>query len=214
MAGARTSNLLCRITVLLPVCCLMTGGLCVNTAAALSGSGIEQDPWVIQSLIDHHPEQHREWIQHLRTALPDLQDIRTVLREEDRHRYLKIRYSDGLEVPSWMVSDGTLRLLALTLVAYIPDPEGVFLIEEPENGIHPQAVETTFQSLSSVYEAQVLLATHSPLIVGLADLSQVVCFTKNQEGTTQIVRGDEHRILRHWKGETSLGTLFASGVLG
>lgn len=73
-----------------------------------------------------------------------------------------MHYRNGLQAPSWLVSDGTLRFLALTLLAYLPDPAGPYLIEEPENGIHPRNVETVFESLSSVYDAQVLLATHSP----------------------------------------------------
>ena len=47
MCRARSSNLWARI-----ICSLMAVGLCVNTAAALSGSGTEQDPWLIQSLAD------------------------------------------------------------------------------------------------------------------------------------------------------------------
>ncbi len=71
-------------------------------------------------------------------------------------------YAGGLRVPSWLVSDGTLRLTALTLPAYLADLKGIYLIEEPENGIHPGAdCFTAFQSLSSMYEAQILLATHS-----------------------------------------------------
>jgi predicted ATPase len=105
-------------------------------------------------------------------------------------------------------------LLALTLLAYLPDLEGVFLIEEPENGIHPRAVETVFQSLSSVYRAQVLVATHSPVVLSIAKPESVLCFAKTQEGATDIVAGSEHPKLREWKGETDLGTLFASGVLG
>ena len=113
-----------------------------------------------------------------------------------------------------MVSDGTLRLLALTLPAYLPGLEGVFLIEEPENGIHPRAVETMFQSLSSVYDAQILLASHSPVILSVADAAQVLCFSKAPSGASDIVLGSAHPALRDWKGETSLGVLFAGGVLG
>ena len=120
----------------------------------------------------------------------------------------------NLEVPSWMVSDGTLRLLSLTLPAYLTDLKGIYLIEEPENGIHPRAVETVFQSLSSVYDAQILLATHSPVILGIAEANQVLCFAKTPEGATDIVSGDKHPALKDWKGETNLGVLFASGVLG
>ncbi|MFN0122195.1 MAG: methylation-associated defense system AAA family ATPase MAD3 [Blastocatellia bacterium] len=182
------------------------------------GRGFKPDgsnlPWVIHRLQTTHPERFQDWIAHLQTALPDIESIRTVERADDKHRYLMIRYRGGLEVPSWTVSDGTLRLLALTLPAYLHDFEGIYLIEEPENGIHPRAVETMFQSLSSVYKAQMLLATHSPVILNLAEARSVLCFAKNEEGATDIVAGDLHPNLQNWKGETSLGVLFAGGVLG
>jgi predicted ATPase len=171
-------------------------------------------PWVVDNLYNKHPEKFKSWIRHLQTALPDIENIKTIERPEDKHRYLMLCYRGGLEVPSWMASDGTLRLLALTLPAYLPDLTGVYLIEEPENGIHPRAVETAYQSLSSVYNAQVLMATHSPVILGMVEADKVLCFAKTPTGETEIVRGSDHPNLKNWKGETNLGTLFAGGVLG
>lgn len=170
-------------------------------------------PWVVYEL-SKSEDRLKAWIAHLQTALPDIEGIRTVERPEDKHRYLVIRYRGGLEVPSWMASDGTLRLLALTIPAYLPNFPGVYLIEEPENGIHPSAVEAAYQSLSSVYDAQILLATHSPVILSLADADKVLCFKKTDNGETDIVLGSEHPALKDWKGETNLGVLFAAGVLG
>ncbi len=170
-------------------------------------------PHVVHALESEHPERHRDWIRHVREALPDLATITTREREEDRHRYLVLRYDTGLEAPSWLVSDGTLRLLALTLLAYLPDPSGIYMVEEPENGIHPRAVETVFQCLSSVYGAQVLLATHSPIVASMAALQQILCFARTAEGATDIVSGSEHPRLREWKGGVDLGSLLASGVL-
>lgn len=171
-------------------------------------------PWVVEKLKKQSPERFQEWILHLQTALPDIKDIRTEERPDDRSRYLIIIYKGDLAVPSWMASDGTLRLLALTLPAYIANFEGIYLIEEPENGIHPRAVETMYQSLSSVYDAQILMATHSPVILSIAEANKVLCFAKTANGETDIVSGDNHPALRDWRGETNLGMLFASGVLG
>lgn len=112
-----------------------------------------------------------------------------------------------------MVSDGTLRLLALTLVAYLPELNGVYLIEEPENGLHPRAIETVFPSLSSVYNGQVLMATHSPVIMSIVEPKSVLCFAKTPDGATDIVSGSEHPRLREWRNEPNLATLFAAGVL-
>ena len=171
-------------------------------------------PWVVRQLQDVWPDRFENWIEHIRTALPDITDIRVIERSDDKHRYLQIGYDGGLEVPSWMASDGTLRLLALTLPAYVGEFEGTYLIEEPENGIHPRAVETMFQSLSSAYDAQILLATHSPVILSVADPASVLCFAKSAVGATDIVLGSQHPALTDWKGETNLGVLFAAGVLG
>lgn len=171
-------------------------------------------PWVVDRLERDHPSRFRDWISHVRSALPDLETVWTVERPDDKHRYLILRYQGGLDIPSWVASDGTLRLLALTLPAYLPDFKGIYLIEEPENGIHPSAVEAVFQSLSSVYDAQILLATHSPVILSLAGAKNVLCFGRTAQGATDIVSGDQHPALIDWKGEVNLSELFAAGVLG
>ncbi len=182
------------------------------------GKGFRPDgsnlPWVVDSLREENREQYGDWIAHLQTALPDLKGIDTFERPEEGHRYMIYEYADGLNVPSWLVSDGTLRLTALTLPAYLVDLEGIYLIEEPENGIHPGAVSTAFDSLSSMYEAQVLLATHSTVVLNAAELDDVLCFAKDDTGATDIVLGSEHPMLQNWQGQVDLGTLLASGVLG
>ena len=171
-------------------------------------------PWVVARLRQEDEQRHGDWIVHLRTALDDLADITTIERPEDKHRYMVYEYRGGLKVPSWMVSDGTLRLTALTLPAYLDDLKGIYLIEEPENGIHPRAVATVYDSLSSVYAAQVLLATHSPVVLNAAEMNDVLCFAKDDAGATDIVLGSNHPKLQQWHGEADLGTLLASGVLG
>jgi len=170
-------------------------------------------PWVIHEL-RKDARQFSRWLAHVRTALEDIRDIQTVERPEDRHRYLVVEYDNGSSVPSWLVSDGTLRLLALTIPAYIKDLQGVFLIEEPENGIHPKAMETVTQSLTSIYRSQVLIATHSPIVINQLESNQIVCFAKNADGATDTVSGDLHPRLKDWKrGKPDLGVLAASGIL-
>ncbi len=182
------------------------------------GPGFRTDgsnlPWVAANLIKHHPDRFNDWMGHLSTALRDFESLRIIQRDDDKHSYMMLKYNGGLEVPSWMASDGTLRLLALTLPAYLPDCRGAFLIEEPENGIHPRAVEAVMQSLSSVYGAQILVATHSPVVLSSTPPDKVLCFAKDDTGATDIVTGDRHPALSAWQGEMNIGSLFAAGVLG
>lgn len=171
-------------------------------------------PLVVRELRDRSRPKYQSWLKHVQTVLPDLAEVEVIERPEDRHLYLLATYTFGVKAPSWLISDGTLRLLALTLLAYLPLEGSVYLIEEPENGVHPRAVEAVFQSLSSVYTGQVLLATHSPLILGLAKPEQILCFATTSRGATDIVSGKDHPALRDWRGQINLGILYASGVLG
>jgi predicted ATPase len=171
-------------------------------------------PWLVNWLKKDGTKKFNDWIKHIRTVLPEIKTITTVVRPEDKHRYIVINYGAGIKVPSWLVSDGTMRFLALTILPYLSGIEGILLIEEPENGIHPKAVEAVYSSLSSVYDAQVFVTTHSPLMLSLVDFKQILCFSKTPEGAVEIIRGNKHPALRNWKGSPDLGLLFAGGVLG
>lgn len=170
-------------------------------------------PWVANDMMLRAPNDAKEWIGHIQYTLKDLQSVTVLERPDNRHKYLMLKYSNGLEVPSWKVSDGTLRLLALTMLAYIPQSYGLYMIEEPENGIHPGVLQSVFDSLSSVYDAQVLLASHSPEFVAIAKVRHLLCFGKTDDGVVDITPGTEHPHLREWQYETDLGTFFASGIL-
>ena len=170
-------------------------------------------PWLVMDLQQEHRTDYVEWLSHVQTMLPDLQGIRIVEREEDRNAYLMLKYKTGVEVPSWMVSDGTLRFLAITLIPYLPYAEQIYLLEEPENGVHPLALDAIYDSLSSAYESQVFVATHSPAFLKLAEPNEVLCFAKDEQGATDIVRGDRHPILKDWQGTVDIEALFATGVI-
>ena len=171
----------------------------------------ESLPWLFYEL-RRYPDRYDAWLQHIRTAIADLRDIDVKTRADDRHSYLVATYGGGLEVPSWALSDGTLRLLALTIIAYLPEEGRTYLIEEPENGIHPLAVEAIYRSLSSAYGSQVLVTTHSPVLLACTEPKELLCFSK-RDGETQIIRGDEHPHLKHWQSAADVDLLFASEVL-
>lgn len=152
------------------------------------------------------------WAEHLRYALPDLQKIGWARRQADNAEYLVLRYDSGLEVPSWLLSDGTLRMMALTLPAFLPANAAVYMVEEPENGVHPRALEIILRSLSTIPGAQMFLATHSPFVVQQCRYQSLLCFQRNSEGT-QIISGDKHPAFEQWDGSPDLGTIFAAGVL-
>lgn len=183
----------------------------VPTAFSHDGSNL---PWVVHDLQERDPKRFVQWVEHVQTALPDLETISTEQRPDDLARYVKVRYRNGFTAPAWLLSDGTLRLLALTLLAYARPPASVLLIEEPENGIHPPAMDTVLQALQSYYDGQIFCATHSPVVLGLVEIRDLLCFTRAPDGSIAVVGGDDHPRLKQWRDNLDLPTLFASGILG
>ena len=171
-------------------------------------------PHVVEAFMHSSPERYGYWLLHVREGLPDIERFSTRLQPWDGHRYLVVHYRNGLEAPAWLVSAGTVRFLALTILPYLPDPMGPYLIAEPENGIHPYNIETVLQSLSSMYDSQVLMATHSPAVARSAGVDTVLCFSRDEDGGTDIVDGRSHPRLQNWTSETDIGLLLESGILG
>ena len=152
------------------------------------------------------------WGEHLRYAVPDLAAIGWGRRQADNAEYLVLRYDNGLEAPSWVLSDGTLRMMALTIPAYLPSETALYMVEEPENGVHPKALEIILRSLQSIPGAQMLLATHSPYVVTQCGVTPLLCVQRDDNGT-HIVPGSRHPKLVDWDGTPELGSVFAAGLL-
>lgn len=103
----------------------------------------------------------------------DLDDVRETLT-------LMVTMKDRLAYSASSLSDGTLRFLALAVLASDPESTGLICMEEPENGIHPLRIPemlSLVRSLADVVESdspdtidgssvrQVIINTHSPLVV-------------------------------------------------
>jgi predicted ATPase len=153
------------------------------------------------------------WQNHVKTALPNINSIAVQEREEDHHVYFRVTFAGDYEITSSGLSEGTLSILALTILPYLENLPAIVFLEEPENGIHPQAIESVLQSLSSSYHSQVLVSSHSPVVLANTDLNQVLCSRLKPDGAVTILSGREHPQLKEWKGRTDLGALFAAGVL-
>ena len=87
-------------------------------------------------------------------------------------------------------------------------------MEEPETNIHPRAIELVLQSLSSMYDSQVWISTHSPIALAHTDLESVIVMRGSPEGNAEAIPGLAYPQLQDWQGGIDLGSLFAAGVLG
>ena len=137
------------------------------------GSG-KNAPWLALELQKTDEDRFALWKNHVHLALPQVSDVSVHEREDDHHAYFRVRYGDRYDVPSSGLSDGTLRILVLTLLAYIAKPPRFLVTEEPENGIHPKAIEAVIQGLASICDSQVIVSSHSPVVLARSELTQIL----------------------------------------
>ena len=170
-------------------------------------------PWVARRLQSEDEELFRRWIRRVRSAIPEVAEVRVVVREEDRRAYLIVRDESGCEVPSWAVSDGTLRVMAHAIRDFAL-PDTLYLIEEPEDGVHPAIMQEVHDALHPVGGCQVLVATQSVSILADAEAKQVLLFAKDAEGAPDVIPVLAHPRMRDWIGSPNLCDLVAGEVLG
>ncbi len=172
-------------------------------------------PWLALDLMNSDPDEFSSWIDHVRTALPQIRDIRSVEREEDHYAYFSVEYEGGYQVTSSGLSDGTLRSMALTLIPFLPEDVAPRLLvaEEPENGIHPRAIQTAVESLSSLYGTQVWVSTHSPIVLVHTELDDILLTRLAEDGSVTVVAGPPPPRRPEGPGEADRGTMVAAGVL-
>lgn len=114
---------------------------------------------------------------------------------QEREEFLiNAEMNDGSHFSSRVLSDGTLRVLALVMLKNDPQHRGVLCFEEPENGVHPQRLEQivskVLKSLATDFEVadeidypprQVLINTHSPRLLSCVDPRDMLfVFMSNQ----------------------------------
>jgi predicted ATPase len=114
------------------------------------------------------------------------------------------------------ISDGTLKFLSLLAALFHPRTPPLMCIEEPEVGLHPEALQLVAEALLEASESmQLIVTTHSDALVdSLSDRPEtvLVCERGFDNGTQMRRLSKEH--LKEWLEHYSLGQLWRKGEIG
>lgn len=117
----------------------------------------------------------KEISRKLNKFLPNFIEVDVIDDNENKQYLIKLKDTDKKEFSSRVLSEGTLRILALCILEYDDKHTGLLCFEEPENGIHPfriKAMAELLKDLSVDFNdtelplRQVIVNTHSPVLVG------------------------------------------------
>jgi len=116
---------------------------------------------------------------------------------------------DGSVLPATQMSDGIVLAAALVLISIWSGTRRV-LIEEPENGLHPRQLKVIVDTIRTIAEtqgAQIVMTTHSPLLLNHFAADEVVLVTRDQAGV-RAQRMTEAKGLDDLASEMALGELW------
>lgn len=152
----------------------------------------------------------------VRLAAPFFDDF--VLRPQMRGREEQVRLEwtqRGSQEPfqPTVLSDGTLRFIALITALLQPSPPSTIVIDEPELGLHPSAIMLLGEAIRAASKrTQVIVATQSPLLLDCFDAGEVAVVER--ENGRSVFRRLDAQQLTSWLEDYSLGELWLKNLLG
>lgn len=163
----------------------------------------EEEGWCYQRIVDN-----------ICLILPFFSDFELEPRHESLLLQWRERNTDQVFSVS-QASDGMLRVVALVTLLLLPERDlpDVLILDEPELGLHPYAINVVgglIRALSG--KIQVIVATQSMPFVDCFDPSDIVIVDRENRSTT--FRQLNEKDLEDWLDDYSLSELWEKNVLG
>jgi predicted ATPase len=119
-----------------------------------------------------------------------------------------------------LLSDGTLRVLAIAAALLAAESNSLVVIEEIDNGVHPSRAQhllERIQALAERRELRVLLSTHNPALLDAvpdaAIPAVVFCYRDPKDGASRLLRLEDVPDYPELIAQGSIGQLMTSGIL-
>lgn len=163
------------------------------------------------------PESYRLIVDTIRLAAPFFADFKLRPQARNGDPTIELEWEQaGSDYPfhASQLSDGTLRFMALATALLQPDPPSTILIDEPELGLHPQALDVLANLILQAQErTQLIVSTQSAALLSAFEPDQVVVIDR-EEGESRFRRLDAGQ-LKAWLDEDyTLGELWQKNVYG
>lgn len=121
----------------------------------------------------------------LSSLIPGVTGLAVTEDEKNRDYRIDVEMRDGPPFSARVISDGTLRVLALLTILHDPKHRSLVCFEEPENGVHPIRLKTMVQRFHELVTdpmdedfddseplSQLLVNSHSPVVLSSLSLKE------------------------------------------
>lgn len=167
-------------------------------------------------LRDRHERIYERIRETVRLAAPFFDDFKFRPRASNGDEMLHLEWTQrGSDYPFLVtqLSDGTLRFIALTTALLQPNPPATILLDEPELGLHPYALNLLAALLKeAAAEIQVIVSTQSASLLDHFEAEDTVV-VEREDGASTFKRLSSVE-LEEWRKDYSLGELWEKNIFG
>ena len=160
-------------------------------------------------------EKRRKFLNLATTLLPFVEDLDVEqIGGQSLLVTLQESHSGGVYLPSSLLSDGTVRIIALLIALYFSDNR-IVAVEEPTTSLHPKLISQLMQMMKEVSEEkQVFITTHNPEVIRHVDLDDVYLVSRDANGFSQITKPGDSEVVRSFlENELGIDDLFVDDLL-
>lgn len=140
--------------------------------------------------------KRNDFIEWLHILIPEFKNIEVRKSNIDKsYDFVIYEKSSNRPFPQQLLSDGTKNILSLLATVYQTDKPQFLCIEEPENGLHPQAIQSLvdfFREKCQEEDHFIWLNTHSQSLVRCLDIEEIIVVNKiNGETRAKQLRKED-----------------------
>ena len=167
-------------------------------------------------LQEKHPKNFDNIENQIRSVAPFFDRFNLTPRKlnEEEIRLRWFEKGEDTYFDAYDLSDGTLRFMALTTLLLQPDLPKTIIIDEPELGLHPFAINKLAAMIkqAAAKGSQVIVSTQS---VGLIDnFEPEDIITVDREDDQSVFKRLNSEELKDWLEDYTLGDLWNKNVIG
>ncbi|MBU1106396.1 MAG: AAA family ATPase [Candidatus Riflebacteria bacterium] len=180
----------------------------------LRGDAANLAPFLLK-LKNSWPDKYLEIVNVIRLVMPYFSDFNLEVRKFGEAEKVNLSwFQKGSDYPfqPYHLSDGSIRLIALATALLQPEPPSLVIIDEPELGLHPEAIHILAELIKDAAQrTQVIVATQSPALLDNFAVEDIVVV--NRENGASNFRRLSEEDFKVWLEDYSVGELWTKNVI-
>jgi len=165
-------------------------------------------------LKNSHKEHYQKIRETIQLVAPFFDDFVLEPEQKGGNEVVRLEWRQkGSSYPyqPWQLSDGTIRFICLATALLQPNPPSTVVIDEPELGLHPFALEVLAGSFRDVSgRTQLIVSTQSATLLNHFEPEEIIVVDR-VEGASRFRRLDSES-LSEWLKDYSMGELWQKNV--